>query len=136
MYAKIRLARILIAEQLLDDAETIVRETMNQTERIFGKGHPNTAPCLFALAMLNVRRGQPQEADEMGRRMVLLRVNFQRVNGTEHPMFRETLANYTIILKYLRVPDSQIQSRLSQLKQGIDPGELPLQRRGVPRTQV
>jgi len=65
-------ANFLSARNRTEEAEPLLREILDATERLFGDDHPNTATTLNSLAVLYLRMERPSEAAPLFRRALAI----------------------------------------------------------------
>ena len=91
-------------------------------ERSYGPDHPAVAIDLNNLAVLLRATNRLAEAEPLWRRAVRIVTEFQRETGHEHPNYRVFLANYQVALTEMGTTPEQIEQRLRELAEGLDPG--------------
>ena len=85
---KVNFAVFLLGEDRLDEAEKLLREVLDEQEKLYGEDHPETLKSKNTLAEIMYRAGQLKEAEEFF--MHILEVG-ERVNGTRHPSTLTTM---------------------------------------------
>ena len=65
-----------------DEAEKLHRHTLELSEKVLRKDHPQTITCMSSLAGVLSKQGKSDEAEKMHRQLV---VSKEKMLGKEHP---------------------------------------------------
>lgn len=79
------------------EAESLLQQGLTIYERMLGPEHPDTAPCLTALALLYSKQGIPgkyEQAESLLQRVLAIH---QRAFGPEHPEMAHSLDNLALL---------------------------------------
>jgi nephrocystin-3 len=86
----------LVSYGYYNGSESLLRETLTMTEKVFGIEHPYTATSLNSLAYFLLEAGNYEEAELLLRRALSI---FEKVLGPEHPETATGLNNLALLLK-------------------------------------
>jgi hypothetical protein len=124
-YAVGDLARILVSQSRLDEAEALMLQSTEDIARSLGEEHPAVAVCNDTMAYLYAITGRIGEAEVQSRKAVLILVADQKRNGVGGAAVARAMLTYTYILQALGQGNEQVRSRLQLIRQGSDPGAPP-----------
>jgi len=90
-----RVARFLDLNARYDSAEPLLRRALENSDKVFGPEHPDTATCLNNLAELLRSKGDYDSAEPLHRRALEIS---EKVLGPEHPDTALSLNNLAALL--------------------------------------
>jgi hypothetical protein len=125
MYAVGDLARILVSESRLDEAEALMLQHTEEVARSLGEEHPAVAVCNETMAYLYAITGRVSEAEAECRKAVLILVADEKRNGVGGPAVTRAMITYSYILQSLGQGNEQVRSRVELIRKGSDPGAPP-----------
>lgn len=113
-----QLAWLLLRMNRLADAEVLMRRALSIDEISFPGGHPIVARDLTNLAGLLRDTGRPIEAEPLMYRALDLLLQFTQNAGQSHPIIRDSLCNYRLLLSELDFTETEVRNRINSLIEG------------------
>lgn len=90
-----KIGTVYLSLGLFNEAEPLVRESLEIREEQFGPDHPKTAESLQTLGTLNLYRQEFDQAAEVMRRALDIRL---RAYGEDHPLVSDTLLDLGVVM--------------------------------------
>ncbi|MCA9416320.1 MAG: tetratricopeptide repeat protein, partial [Candidatus Omnitrophica bacterium] len=109
---------LLLRMNRLADAEVLMRRALSIDEISFPGGHPIVARDLTNLAGLLRDTGRPIEAEPLMYRALDLLLQFTQNAGQSHPIIRDSLCNYRLLLSELDFTETEVRNRINSLIEG------------------
>jgi tetratricopeptide (TPR) repeat protein len=126
-----RLASMKIERKQYEQAEIKLRRAMEIVENSLGKEHEKTAGILHSMAVAKFYVDDYRAAEEFARRMVMIYVNYKKMNGIKHDHWNEAIDLYQHLLQCMGASFYEIDRRTNLLREGTDPGPAKIEERTV-----